>query len=110
MNVRGGRRGRVPRTGSPFADLDATGSVSPAERVPRRWRFQFGIWALLAAMGLFSVLFAVWGELLRAGAGPDNSPRLILFVVLAVTAPLLVMIAVSLARPAGRLWRRFRRR
>jgi hypothetical protein len=88
-------------------DDDADGGPAP----PRsgRWRPQFGLWALLGVMAILSPLFAVWGGLMREGASPDDNPRLVVFVLLVVATPLAVMIAVSLIKPAQRLWHRLRR-
>ncbi|MEX2118630.1 MAG: hypothetical protein WD847_03395 [Pirellulales bacterium] len=74
------------------------------------WRPQFGLFGLLATMALLSVPFAVWGGLLREGAKPEESPRLMFFVVMAIASPMLVMIAVSAVKPIRRWWRNRRQK
>jgi hypothetical protein len=85
--------------------------------MPRRWsakrrrgRIQFGLRSLLVATLLFSVLFAVMGGLVREGLDPEKNPRLIVYVVLAVAAPMLVMIGASLLEPLMNLVQLLRRR
>lgn len=73
-------------------------------------RFQFGLFGLMATMLLLCVPFAIWGGLLRAGKPTPGSTQMSVFVLLSVAAPIGVMILISLALAASRLYHRRRRR
>lgn len=77
---------------------------------PPSGRFQFGMFGLMATMLLLCVPFAIWGGLLRAGKPAPGSTQMSVFVLLSVAAPIGVMILISLALAASRLYGRLRRR
>lgn len=82
---------------------DSGGSPFSSRRPPRRWRLQFGLATLMVATMLFSFLAALLGGLLRERPGAKDNTRLVFFIIMAVAAPMLVTIAISLIKPAVRL-------
>ena len=81
--------------------------MSSGPSPPRRRAFQFGLGALLLAVIGFNVLAAALAGLL--GFGDDEMPRIV-YVAVAVAAPMAVMIAVSAIYGAVVAWRRLARR
>ena len=79
----------------------------PADRPPR---FQFRLRTLLVVTLLFAVLFMVMAGLLREGLNPEKNPKLLVFIVLAVAAPLAMMMLASFVRPLSELVEKLRRR
>ena len=73
----------------------------PPKPVPRR--VQFGIRTLLLIMLLVSVLAAIGGGLARTGDGKPN----VTLIVMAIAAPLGVMILLSLIETFLRLTSRY---
>ena len=71
-------------------------------------RFQFGMRGLMATIVLLCVPFAIWGGLLRAGREADGSPRIIIFVLLCLAAPMGVMILLAAMNAAARVYRVYR--
>ncbi len=86
------------------------GGEPPTASPPGRGRPQFTMRGLMATVVLLCVPFAVWGGLLREGARAGDSPRVLVYIVLAAAAPMLVLVLVSLVKPAVGLWRRLRGR
>lgn len=72
------------------------------------WRPQFTLRFLFRAVFLASVAAALLGALLREGIAPESNAFLVV-IWLAITAPLGVMIGLSLIEPAVDLWNRLRR-
>jgi cytochrome b len=73
----------------------------------RRGRFQFGLAALMLVVMLAGVLAAVLSGILRADEEGIGGP---VFVLLAVAAPMGLMIAMSLLAAAHRYWSTWRHR
>jgi MFS-type transporter involved in bile tolerance (Atg22 family) len=87
--------------------IPASSSTRPDARRP--W-FQFRLRTLLALTFLMAVLSLVMAGLLHEGLDPQRNPRLLVFIVLAVAAPLAMMMLASLARPLSEFVEKLRRR
>ncbi|HEV3003968.1 MAG TPA: hypothetical protein VGX78_05875 [Pirellulales bacterium] len=73
----------------------------------RGGRPQFSMRGMMAVVVLLCVPFAIWGGLLREGVHAEDSPRIVVYIVLSLAVPMLVLVLVSLAVD---LWRWLRRR
>ena len=85
-----------------MSDLPSHGK--PQE--PRR-PFQFGLASMLLVMAMFSVLAAAWAGMLHRGSATASSPPGF-FVLMAVAAPLGLLIVLSLLRAVLRRSKRRR--
>jgi hypothetical protein len=81
--------------------------MSSQRSTPRRRRFQFGLFSLLLLMLIVSVLAAALSGMLQLS---DTSLPRGFFVVMAVAAPMAVLVAVGLLRSVSRLLGRRGRR
>lgn len=89
---------------------EKTAGPAPASNPRRGGRFQFGMRGLMATMVLLCVPFAIWGGLLQAGKESGGSPRMIIFVLLCVAAPIGMMMLLAALSAAARGYRYLRPR
>ena len=82
-------------------------NTEPTEPSPQRRPFQFGLGVLLLIMVLTSVLAAALGGMLRGQAGESPLPSGF-FVLMAVAAPVAVLILLSLIRAIAKRLRGWR--
>lgn len=88
----------------------STKETRPAPARRSRWP-QFTLGTLLRAMLIASVLTAVLGGLLRGREELEKSSTgAATFVVIALVAPLAVLIALSMANGLAAAWKAYRRR
>src|SRR5258708_1207723 len=98
-----------PKKTTPGGESHSASSPPPSPPIamPRgRGRPQFGMRGMMAVVMLLCVPFALLGGLWREGEHMVESPRVLVYIVAAVAAPMLVMVLVSLVKPAVALWRR----
>lgn len=83
------------RMGRPAGRREAAGSAAPGQPAPpRRGRFQFSLGSLLTAVTLGSVLSAATAGLVHPP--PNASARWLIALAFALSAPLLILVIVSL--------------
>jgi hypothetical protein len=84
-------------------------SQSAPQPAPRR-RFRFRLRTLLVATLLAALLLTIFRELMRSGLAGGTNARFLAMLMLALAAPMILMLAAGLIRPVTSLIRRLRRR
>ena len=102
-------RGTLPRMSSYDEDEDEEG-LPATGGAPVKWRFQFRLGTLLITIVPIAVLAAIFRNVLRDGADPAKNPRVMLFLALALAAPMLLLVAASLVPPFKRWLEKRRQR
>ena len=81
-------------TDNPFVTKSASGSSQPAAAEAPPWRY--GLFSLMLAMLVFSVIGVAASQLMRA-VRQGTSPKVV-FVMFTLTAPIMLVTLISLAR------------